>query len=103
MKKWELMEKTNSDLLINLIDTIFSESDEIEKEDLESAMDEFYYGDRDEIIYYDEAFEYLQDNNIYDFDEAIQAGYLNIVDIANFYKIDNDEKELWDAIDELYK
>ena len=44
--------------------------------------DEFDY---DEIIYTDNSFNYLRENKITDFEEAVESGYTEITSIANFY------------------
>lgn len=57
----------------------------------------------DNFIYYYDAFNYLQENNITDFKDAIDAGYTDIVAIANHYFFENTAAEIDDAAAELMK
>lgn len=61
---------------------------------------DYYY---DNFVYYYDAFEYLQENNITDFEDAIVKGYTDIVGIANYYYFQNTMEEIDDAAAELMK
>lgn len=49
-------------------------------------------------IYYSDAFNYLRDNHIYDFEDAISEGFgKNVCSIASYYL----EQEVFDLLNEL--
>lgn len=60
-----------------------------------------YYWDN--FVYYSDAFEYLQNNNITDIKDAIDEGYTDIVSIANYYYYQHSMEEIDDAAAELMK
>ncbi len=96
MNKLELLTLVDNEILLEILE-MFDDDEDLSKDDLISATDEFLYSDYEtfELVYYYEAFEYLQDQNITDFEEAIKFGNCtDIVDIANYYKYENDRKML---------
>ena len=66
---------------------------------LEAGWD-YYFG---YFVYNFDAWDYLQENSIADFSDAISEGYTDIVGIANYYFFENAVAEIDEAAAELIK
>ena len=84
------------DILDNVLDRFDEDDKSIDLDDIYDAIsdevDNFF-------IYYDDAWSYLENNSITDFDDAIYAGCTSVCSIAYYYakeEIDN-ELDLWEA------
>ena len=91
------------DHLYFIFDDYFNENDELEIESIFGEINEKiddYIHDQ-ELIYYRECFEYLQNNNITDFKEAFDEGYTDVEQIATYYFQEDLRDKIIDSLDEI--
>lgn len=72
--------------------------------EIDEIMDDLHQQILDnDMIYYNDCWDYLINNNITDFIEAIEDGYVTIEGIANYYRTTNHYEILDDLINEFMK
>lgn len=99
LKKLEKCGRGYSDEARSIIDNIIVNSFSIDEEKAEFDFENLIFGEIDSsMIYYSDAWSYLQDNNITDFEDAIKEyEAYNITSIACYYL----QQEVYELLNDM--